>query len=303
MGSATRVAVLMACHNRRTSTLASLKGIFGQKVGSNIKLEVYLVDDGSTDGTSDVVQAAYPNTRIIKGDGNLFWNGAMRLAFSEASKINHDYYLWLNDDTTLEPDAVANLLSAHHHLTKRNKPNSIIAGRIHDPATGVLTYGGVVRKSRLWPLKFRWLETDGEMQECDTMDGNCVLIPRTVVNLVGNLDETFTHGMGDWDYGLRARKLGCSVWVAPGYAGTSPRNPAYENWMSTDLPLRKRLKKVNHPKGLPTREWKVYVRRHAGPLWYLYWIYPYAYLFIAPTLKRIHGVVKGFYRNNPEGLG
>jgi GT2 family glycosyltransferase len=60
---------------------------------------------------------------------------------------------------------------------------------------------------------------------CDTMHGKCVLIPRSVVQIVGNLDPAFVHYIGDWDYGLRTRQEGCTVWIAPGYLGTCSLNP------------------------------------------------------------------------------
>ncbi len=62
------------------------------------KLSEVLVDDASTDGTSDAVRQAYTSSQDFFRR-NLFWNGGMRGAFSEAMKDNPDYYLWLNDDT------------------------------------------------------------------------------------------------------------------------------------------------------------------------------------------------------------
>jgi len=286
-GSATRVAILMTSHNRREETLACLRKLFNQELDSEVELKVYLVDDGSTDGTAEAVQATYPETKVLKGDGSLYWGGGMHLAFAEALKNDYDYYLWLNDDTMLQPGAVGSLISAHQSIATRGKPNSIVAGQVQDPITGALTYGGVIRTSRWWPLKFTPIEANRELQECETMDGNCVLIPREVAKLVGNLDKTFTHRSGDWDYGLRARMLGCSIWIVPGFVGVCTRNPESIHWMGTNLPLIERLKKVNHPKGMPLRERKVYSKRHAGRFWRLYWMAPYVYLFIGPALKKI----------------
>jgi len=292
--STKHVAVLMTCHNRREETLACLRRLLEQELSSEIRLKVYLVDDGSTDGTSEAVRVSYPEVKVIKGDGSLYWGGGMRLAFAEALKEEHDYYLWLNDDTMLQPGAVRNLVNAYLSLATSGEPDSIIVGQVQDPITGVLTYGGVKRTSRWWPLKFTPIVANGGLQECETMDGNCVLIPREVARLVGNLDKTFTHRSGDWDYGLRARMLGCSIWAMPGFIGTCTRNPESIHWMGANLPLIERLKKVNHPKGMPFRERKVYSKRHAGPFWYLYWMTPYIYLFIGPALKRL--------RHNKHGI-
>ena len=264
-------AVLITCHNRRNITLACLRALYQQ----NITFEVYLVDDGSSDGTSEAVKANYPAVNIFQGDGNLFWVGGMRLAFSEALKNDYDYYLWLNDDTVLEPDALPNLLNTHYCLSQRGYPNSIVVGSVQDPLTGKLTYGGRVRSRTRWDRKLQPVEPGLEPIECDTIQGNCVLIPYSVAEKVGNIDAAFIHTLGDLDYGLRARKLGCSVWVAPGYVATCSRNSVKGSWADTKLPLPERLKKAFETKGFPPQAWTVFLKRHSGSLWYIHWLRPY----------------------------
>src|SRR5918998_6020285 len=121
----TRIAALAACHNRRRKTLSALEALFNQKLPPGVSLRVYLLDAGSTDGTPHAVQNAFPEVELLRGDGSLFWNGGMRLAFSQALTVGYDYYLWLNDDTILEGEALANLLHTHRSLAKEGSPDSI----------------------------------------------------------------------------------------------------------------------------------------------------------------------------------
>lgn len=130
------IAVLMTCHNRKLKTLATLESLFKQKLTSEIALNAYLVDDGSTDGTAAAVQQTYPQVKIFSGDGNLFWNGGMRVAFSEAMKDDPDYYLWLNDDTRLDPEALNVLLTTSSELMKKGEKRAIVAGSTRDPEIG-----------------------------------------------------------------------------------------------------------------------------------------------------------------------
>lgn len=280
----TKIAVLITCHNRQQKTLASLAALFNQALPEEVTLCVYLVDDGSTDGTELAVRQAYPQVKILQGDGSLFWNGGMRLAFAEAIKYNYDYYLWLNDDTILYPKALGSLLTTSHSLAKQGYSQAIVVGSTQDPESGVLTYGGIVRYSWWYPLKFRWVEPGEEIKSCDTMHGNCVLIPQEVAKMVGNLDAAFIHNLGDFDYGFRAISKGCSVWLAPGYVGTCAFNAP--SWREPSLPLRERLKKMNQPKGLLLMEWKVYAQRHAGPLWPIYWLLPYVKLLMTSAFGK-----------------
>lgn len=266
-----KLAVLMTCHNRRDTTLACLQALYQQ----NASFDVYLVDDGSSDGTSDAVRTNYPEVKSLEGNGNLFWVGGMRLAFSEALKDGYEYYLWLNDDTILEPDALSSLLETHEFLKKRDYLNSIVVGSVKDPVTGKYTYGGRVRSKRRFSHTFEAVEPSKEPKECDTMQGNIVLIPHAVAKKVGNLDTAFTHQRGDLDYGLRARKLGCSIWVAPEYLGTCSQNSVRGSWADTSLPIHKRLQKAFQVKGFPIREWTIFTKRHSGFFWFIYWTFPY----------------------------
>lgn len=278
-----RIAVLLTAHNRKQKTLACLESLYSQVLPPDIKLVVFLVDDGCTDGTSEAIRERFPQVRLLRGDGNLFWNGGMRLAFGEALKEGFDYYLWLNDDIQLYPNALMNLLL----ISKMIGSKAIIVGSMQDPQTGAHTYGGVRRLSWWRPLKFSPVVAQGNPVLVDTMNGNCVLIPAEVAQAVGNLDPQFTHGMGDFDYGLRAKKKGFEIWVAPGYVGTCARNDPRNTWVDPTLPLRERWRKVREPKGLPPGEWLVFVRRHAGLLWPIYWLLPYIKLVVSSFLRRV----------------
>lgn len=274
-----RIAVLMTCHNRSTKTLDSLRALSSQISLSNVEVEIFLVDDGSTDNTSKLVRENFPVVHILTGDGNLYWNGGMRLAFEEALKHDFDFYLWLNDDTCLYCQGISLLLQTYLDVTQLTKHIPIIVGSTQDE-TGRTSYGGVKQDIGVRRLRFTLVEPGVMAKVCDTMNGNCVLIPRSVAAKVGNLDSSFTHGMGDFDYGLKARQLGFSIWIAPGYVGTCQRNVVAETFLDTSLSLPVRLKKVREPKGLPPREWLVFSKRYAGFLWFLYWISPYFKIFV-----------------------
>jgi GT2 family glycosyltransferase len=283
-----RLAAILTCYNRKATTLASLARLFKQELPA--ELTVFLVDDNSPDGTADEVSKQFPAVRLLRGDGTLFWCGGMRRAFGASIAENFDYYLWLNDDTLLEQGAIARMLAAYDSIANQGYERAICVGSTRDPQTGELTYGGVVRSNPLHPMKYRLLEPGDTPRQCDSMNGNCVLIPRAVVVAAGNLSPEFRHGMGDFDYCLRARKSGCTAWVIPGYVGTCARNRISGGFEDSELRLENRWRHMMSNKGLPPDEYLVYMRRHGGALWPIFWVMPYLRVISSSILLHLRRI-------------
>lgn len=280
------IAVLMTCHNRCEKTIVCLKSLYEQKLSNNFSLDVYLVDDGSIDGTEQSVRFNFPKIKIIKGNGNLFWCGGMRLAWSEAAKSDYSAYLWLNDDTILFPEAIESLIETASNLKKKETNDSIIVGNFKDPTTGMTSYGGRMLK------KTKIIEPSEFPQECEKMNGNMVLISANIFKCIGNLSSEFRHNSGDNDYSLRAIKNGFKVWIAPGFQGYCAINEDNNQWSDFNITLRKRLKILHSPKGQPFYETFLFAKRHKGILWPLDLIKLYSLVLFPRTYKRVKHILK-----------
>lgn len=271
-----RIAALMTCHNRVACTTQSVRALKSQIV-PGISLDLFLVDDGSNDGTAKAVIEIFPRVTILTGDGNLFWCGGMRWAFEQAINKNYDFYFWLNDDTNLDQDALARMLDAYRGASAGLCEAAIIVGSTRDPDTGLFSYGGWSQFRKKTGL-ISWKKIPPRMDtaiSCDTINGNCVLISKAVVDRIGNIDAVFRQGMGDLDYGLRATKHGCQIQIAPGYYGTCVSNDGSGLWADRNLPLYAQWKKLLGPKGFPVKAWGVFTYRHKGHLWFMAWLAPY----------------------------
>jgi GT2 family glycosyltransferase len=266
-----RVAALLTCFNRRETTMACLRALYGQTALEQVELSTYLVDDGSSDGTGAAVRREFPQVFVLQGDGKRFWCGGMRLAWDEAFKGDYEHYLWLNDDTLLYADALQRILATSEVLHGRLGVDVIVTGTTQDRKTGKPTYGGIAKYAGLF-ITFVLIEPGSEPVRCDTMLGNCVLVPRSVAHRVGNLSSSFAHQLGDLDYGLRAGALGISCWITPGFVGTCSRHAISGSHLDATLPLRQRLRLMRKPSGPPpVAEWMIFMKRHSGWRWPLYW--------------------------------
>lgn len=232
------IAVLLTVHNRREKTLCCLQNLFKQEIPVDYQMDVYLTDDGCTDGTAEAIRTQYPQVHIIKGNGNLFWNRGMYIAWETAAKVkDYDFYLWLNDDTNLIGNALNILTDSANH--SENK--AIIVGTTSSKAQNITTYGGYYKNKLLSP--------NGKLQSCDTFNGNCILIPKFVYAILGNLDWKFRHAIGDMDYGYRAKHAGLKSYITPIYIGYCENNPKLPTWARPEVSLRKRLKNLYSPLG------------------------------------------------------
>lgn len=248
------IAVLLTCYNRKNKTLKCLRKLYAQQgLNINYAQEVFLVDDSSTDGTAQQIAIEFPKVKIIEGNGNLYWNRGMHLAWETAvATREYDYYLWLNDDTFLFENAIAEMLFCL-------PANSIISGTTSSFVHKNPTYGGFNDSTK------DLIKPTGQFQECGHINGNCVLISNKVFQLVGNTDPIFHHALGDFDYGLRAKKLGVKLYVAPNYIGTCESHSSIPGWRSTSETLFNRFKYLYAPaSGCHPFQYFVFDKRHNG---------------------------------------
>jgi len=236
-----------------------------------MSLHVFLLDDGSSDGTATAVTARFPDSTVLHGDGYLFWNRGMARAWRYAATEGADYYLLVNDDAELDRNALARLMA----VAGETPAPRIVAATLRDPDSGRPTYGGVARVRGWHPFRYALVRPGNEVVRADTFNANCVLVPGSAVDRVGYLDERFHHSMGDYDYGLRARSKGIVTVVAPGTYGTCARNPVSGTFRDPSLSRAERWRIARGPKGLPLADWLLYSRRHGGPLWPVFFVGPY----------------------------
>lgn len=245
-----RIAVLLTCFNRKEKTLKCLSSLYTVIPSC----EVYLVDDASTDGTSKDIRRLYPTIQLIQGSGDLFWNRGMYTAWDAAIKSgnNYDFYLWLNDDVELCPYFLEELLECYRF----GKENCIVSGLIREKGKSTILYGGSdVQKKKIQEAIFP--------QEIVFMNGNVVLVPKHIVEIIGILDPRFHHDLGDVDYGLTAQKHGYKVFstrkaIGKGYANNICR---VRKWGTS---IENRFKSLFSPLGSPPSINYYFRRKHFG---------------------------------------
>ena len=238
------IAALLTVFNRKQTTLRSLDNLFKQFIPQDYSLEVYLTNDGCTDGTPEAVREQFPQVNMIEGDGNLFWNRGMWTAWDTAAKAKeYEFYLWLNDDTFLYDGAILTLLKT----SQKYENKAIIVGATESLDKTHTTYGGSLPSEGI-------PKVNGADSKCVTFNGNIVLIPKFVYNEIGNVDYFYHHSGGDTDYGFTATKRGIAIYQVGRHLGACEEHPTLSIWCNPEVPLQKRWRALHRPNGQPPKE-------------------------------------------------
>jgi len=210
------------------------------------RAEIVVVDDGSTDGTSEAVSQSYPDVTILKGDGNLWWAGGLNKGFEYALENDFDFVYTMNDDIEFFPntvqvlydtlkersDAVCSSIFFSDRGEKNNKDGKdkkkdnrkdkgIQDGKEEkeDKTKKHIVYvgfqsHGFFKKMRS-PISGPWLDSyAGKILEADTLSTKSALIPVEVITKVGLIDsKRFPHNYSDWDYFRCVKRMGFALLV------------------------------------------------------------------------------------------
>jgi GT2 family glycosyltransferase len=89
------IYIVIPVFNRINFTRECLISLRGQ---TYTDYKTLVVDDGSTDDTEEIIKREFPEVKVLKGDGNLWWTGATNMGIEYALKIGHenDFILTLN---------------------------------------------------------------------------------------------------------------------------------------------------------------------------------------------------------------
>jgi GT2 family glycosyltransferase len=271
-----RVAVVVANWNGGEDNLRCLSSILAQGLPGR---DVFVVDNGSVDGSAERIAECLPEVRLLRNADNLGFAAASNRGAQAALREGADAVLFVNNDAEL-PEGV---LAALVHAMGADPGLGIVGPRIlyKYVQDRVWSAGGVLT----WRQNLSTLLGHGEPDEprwhatrkVDYIPGCVMLVRRDVFERVGYLDPEFFAYMEDIDYCLRARKAGYSVCVVGEVAALHDASRATGGGYN---PRRKYMMGVNSV-------W--FLRRHASPeQWLRFFLFDVAtlpFLWVAATFR------------------
>lgn len=257
-GKSMNIIAVFTCFNRKEKTKNCIETLVNRN--SNCRFTFVVVDDNSTDGTVEQLirmKNAY-DIHLIEGTGHLFYSRGMRKGMEYIkTKMarEYDYILMMNDDVDFLDKTIEQIVKQ-----SREQDDAVIVGVMKDEAERC-SYGAVKYTKG---VHYKKLGVEAWDIESDTFNANCVLIPRKVFENTEIMDGTYIHSLGDFDYGLSLKKNGYKIFSSKIYAGICNNNPSKGTWTDTTLSRRERIKKKEHVKGAPTKQWFYFLKKNFG---------------------------------------
>lgn len=288
------IAVLITCHNRKDKTINCLESLYNAINTSDpdIKLDIFLVDDGSIDGTSAEILNHFLEINLIIGSGELYWAGGTRLAWETALKKNKNYdaFLLLNDDVTLIENFLLSLLSTHKYCKSQFHQPGIYVCSTKELNDSKISYGGIIIKHRGIKLKMQKIFPSEVPIKCLMANANILMVTMDVVKKIGILDPKYIHRFADYDYTLRASRKGIPILVCPEYGGICKNDHNSRTWLSPKSSLKERINYLNSPLGLSYKEQVYYLKKNFK--------FQFPYYFIMLWIKTLFPIFWDKFKQN-----
>jgi GT2 family glycosyltransferase len=184
----------------------------------NQSIYIIVIDDNSSDGTSDFIRQNHPDIVLCQGDGNLWWSGGINTGAQHAFNVlKCSYVLLWNNDIITEKNYFQNL----YKIIQNEKSIQIFGSKIIIlNSNHIWSMGGTFNAKTGKKTMIGFGKPDGEpyqnVIECDWITGMGTVVHRSVVEKIGYWDQiNFPQYHGDSDFTFKAKKAGFNLKIFP----------------------------------------------------------------------------------------
>jgi GT2 family glycosyltransferase len=212
------LSIIIVNWNTKDLLIQCLESVY--QTIKKIEMEVFVVDNGSTDGSVFAARERFPEVKFIQNQMNLGFARANNQAFS-LSKGR--YLLLLNPDTQVKEGGIEKLISFMYAHSEAGVAGAQLLNLDGSKQNSIANFPSLatelVNKSllrRLFPKRFPGKERDyAAPLEVDSVIGACMIVRREAIEPVGLLDEDYFLFLEETDWCFRIKRAGWKIYHVP----------------------------------------------------------------------------------------
>jgi len=209
------VSVIIVSYNTKKLTLQCIKSVLNE--GSDLKKEIIVVDNASSDGSREEIRKIKSGCRIIVNDINLGFAKACNLGIKSAKG---KYILLLNSDTKVKKQSIKKLID----FADKSKKIGAVGPKLLNP--GGTVQASVFRQPTVKRAFRQYFLNDGKLLDkyapgdkkpvsVEVLVMAAFLISPEAKEKVGLLDERYFMYYEDFDYCKRVLEKGLKIYYLP----------------------------------------------------------------------------------------
>jgi GT2 family glycosyltransferase len=196
----------------------------------NFETEIVVVDNASSDGSTELIEQQYKTIKLLKNKENLGFAGGNNVGLKYVFENGSDYILVLNPDTIVDKNLLVELLKSFE--TERQiglvSPKIYFAkgyeyhkDRYEEKDLGKVIFyaGGIIDWKNILASHRGVDEVDkgqfDQQGETDFVTGCAMMISKSVIEKIGYFNEKYFLYWEDSDYCQRAKYAGFELWYQP----------------------------------------------------------------------------------------
>ena len=207
------MSIVLVCWNNKAYLDPCLKSLY--EGGLKSSFDVVVADNGSTDGSQQMLAEKYPEVRIIQNEGNV---GLGKASNQGIEVTNGRYVLLLNNDTLVNGsalDMLVEFLDAHLEA-------GAVAGKLLNPdgsfQSGYAPFSTLMEEfliaTHIGELLWSGYPSHGDSNEIKTtgwLSSACLLVRRSALDKIGLLDESYFIYGDEADLQYRLNKAASTI--------------------------------------------------------------------------------------------